>query len=276
MSCLLLRLEGPLQSWGYRSRFSDRDTGLEPTKSGIVGLLCCALGRSRSESPADLAALAMHVRVDREGALLKDFHTAGGGTFRDELGYYAPRSSGDTPPQYNVLKTDGLRPVYNPKKGTKWNPVLTERHYLQDASFLVALEGDKGLLETLAMALRDPAWPLALGRRSCPPTASVLAGLRDLDGVEALKSEPLIIHPAHAKRTWNENEGRFEYARDPQRIRLVIECPPGATNGEMRRDVPVSWPSSLERNYTVRYVREELVSITPVIATPEGQEVAAS
>src|SRR5262249_22816752 len=152
MSTLLLRLAGPLQSWGYRSRFSDRDTGLEPTKSGVVGLLCCALGRPRSESPADLAALRMHVRVDRQGTLLKDFHTAGSGVVRRSREYFAPTSSG--------------------AKGK--NPNVTERHYLQDASFLVALEGDGSLLTTLAKHLEDPKWPLALGRRSCPPSEPLL------------------------------------------------------------------------------------------------------
>ena len=40
MSTLLLRLAGPMQSWGVQSRFSVRDTGLEPSKSGVIGLLC--------------------------------------------------------------------------------------------------------------------------------------------------------------------------------------------------------------------------------------------
>ena len=44
---LLLRLEGPLQSWGGRARWDVRDTGRIPTKSGIVGLLGCALDIGR-------------------------------------------------------------------------------------------------------------------------------------------------------------------------------------------------------------------------------------
>ena len=40
MSVLLMRLAGPMQSWGTRSRFSNRDTGLEPSRSGVIGLLC--------------------------------------------------------------------------------------------------------------------------------------------------------------------------------------------------------------------------------------------
>lgn len=222
MSCLLLRLEAPLQSWGYRSRFTDRDTGLEPTKSGVVGLLCCALGRDRSESPADLAELKMHVRVDREGILLTDFHTAGGGIFRGSRKYFAPKSSG----------------------GEGGNAVVTHRHYLQDASFLVALEGDPELLTLLAQRLRDPAWPLSLGRRSCPPTIPVLVepGVRPEPALELLRREPL-ARP-----------------RQPDKpVRMVIECDKGTTAGDIRKDVPVIWPHSLRREYTVRFVRTETV-----------------
>lgn len=154
-STLIIRLEGPMQSWGYRSRFKHRDSGLEPTKSGIIGLLCCALGRDRTESPDDLAKLKMHVRVDRQGILMTDFHTAGGGIFRGSDQYYAPTSSGN--------------------KGK--NPIIMERQYLADASFTVALEGDGPLLKLLADALQDPVWPLSLGRRSCPPSAHVFVAL---------------------------------------------------------------------------------------------------
>src|SRR5215203_1332100 len=76
MSVLLIRLTGPMQSWGVQSRFGVRDTGLEPSKSGVVGLLCAALGRPRGEPVADLAALERGVRVDREGRLMRDYHTA--------------------------------------------------------------------------------------------------------------------------------------------------------------------------------------------------------
>ena len=68
MSVLLLRPVGPMQSWGVQSRFTVRDTGLEPSKSGTVGLLCAALGRCRHEPIADLAAWTRGVRADQEGS----------------------------------------------------------------------------------------------------------------------------------------------------------------------------------------------------------------
>ncbi len=241
MRTLLLRLAGPLQSWGYRSRFSDRDTGLEPTKSGVVGLLCCALGRPRCESPTDVAALPMHIRVDHQGSLLKDFHTAGGGVFRGRDDYFAPTSSGV------------------PGK----NPVVTVRHYLQDASFLVALEGDHRLLDELGEALVNPVWPLALGRRSCPPSEPVFVRITTGDARTTLMNEPLKLHRRHLPARWAEHEGKHVPDLSAHKLRLVLECEKGSTAGEMRRDVPVAWPNQLTREYTVRFVREEVVSKVP-------------
>jgi CRISPR system Cascade subunit CasD len=206
-----------MQSWGYRSRFKIRDGGLEPSKSGVVGLLCCALGRDRSESPADLAELAMHVRVDRQGRLMTDFHTAGGGTFRGRKDYFAPTSSGS--------------------KGK--NPVITEKQYLADASFVVALEGDSELISTLAKSLEDPRWPLSLGRRSCPPASQVLIGVSSDPSTEALVLVPPCVCPSPNPR-------------------FVWEVGYAATGAEARNDVPLSWTDRLDRTYAVRFTRSEI------------------
>lgn len=144
MHTLLLRLQGPLQSWGTTSRFDERDTQLEPSKSGVIGLLCAALGRDRAEPIADLAALRMGVRVDREGVLTRDYQTATGVVIA---------STG---------KPDLERTVVSP------------RYLLADAVFLVGLEGDdEHLLRQAHQALRYPVWPLALGRKSLAPAMPV-------------------------------------------------------------------------------------------------------
>lgn len=133
MSVLLLRLSGPMQAWGVQSRFGVRDTGREPSKSGVIGLLAAALGRPRSASVDDLAALRMGVRVDREGVLLRDYHTA-----------------------QNIFRAKG---------GVK-DTELSTRYYLADAAFLVGLEGDHTILDLAYAALRNPQWALFLGRRA--------------------------------------------------------------------------------------------------------------
>lgn len=161
MHTLLIRLSGPLQSWGVQSRFSVRDTGLEPSKSGVIGLLCAALGRPRSAPTDDLAALLMGARVDVEGTVARDFHTA-----------------------RNVLKASG---------GIK-NTEPSRRYYLSDAAFLVGLAGDDlGLLRALHATLADPVWPLYLGRKAFVPGAPVWLedGLQaDTDLRAALEAYP--------------------------------------------------------------------------------------
>ena len=67
MATLLLKLAGPLQSWGSDSRFTETKTRHEPTKSGVIGLLAAALGRRRTEDVSDLAGRAANgVPLERE------------------------------------------------------------------------------------------------------------------------------------------------------------------------------------------------------------------
>jgi CRISPR system Cascade subunit CasD len=44
---LALRLSGVMQSWGYNSEYTYRNSGLFPTKSAVLGLCCAAKGLSR-------------------------------------------------------------------------------------------------------------------------------------------------------------------------------------------------------------------------------------
>jgi CRISPR system Cascade subunit CasD len=159
---LLLRLAGPMQSWGTQSRFSIRDTGLEPSKSGVFGLLCAALGAPRGdeETLRQLREnLVMGVRVDREGVMKKDFHTA-----------------------KDVAKASG--------SGTK-DTEISDRWYLADADFLVGLEShDDAFLYVLNKALARPVWQIFLGRKSFVPGKSVrmLDAPLDASLLDALKS----------------------------------------------------------------------------------------
>ncbi|WP_265451584.1 type I-E CRISPR-associated protein Cas5/CasD [Aeromonas salmonicida] len=167
MPTLLLRLQGPMQSWGTTSRFDERDTQLEPSKSGVLGLICAALGRDRNESVDDLAALQMGVRVDREGVVLRDYQTATG----------IVNAAG---------KVDMKRTVVSP------------RYYLSDAAFLVGFEGERSLLDQIHQALKTPHWPLSLGRKGCLPSPPVYLpdGVRDSALLEALRDYPELIKGA--------------------------------------------------------------------------------
>lgn len=133
---LLLRLEGPMQSWGYRSRFDYRDTALDPTRSGVIGLICAAMGIARGENISQFDAIRMGVRVDKEGRPERDYHTA-----------------------LDVIKADG----------SDTDTVVSYRNYLADASFTVGLQSEnKELLCEIAKRLRNPEWFLFLGRKAFP------------------------------------------------------------------------------------------------------------
>ncbi|MEV5451505.1 type I-E CRISPR-associated protein Cas5/CasD [Streptomyces sp. NPDC052535] len=147
---LVLRLAGPLQSWGASSRFIRRTTESAPTKSGVIGLLASAAGIARGDDTnlAPLAALRFGVRIDQPGTRIRDFHTAHHGV------------------------TGASMP-------------LSERFYLADAVFVAAVEGDQTLLTGLHDALRAPVYLPYLGRRSCPPSESVDIGRYEDTTLEA-------------------------------------------------------------------------------------------
>lgn len=211
MATLLLRLQGPMQSWGTTSRFDERDTQLEPSKSGVLGLVCAALGRDRREPLADLTALRMGVRVDREGVPMRDYQTATG-----------------------VLIATG--------KADLKRTVVSPRFYLSDAVFLVGLEGaDMALLERIQTALRNPVWPLALGRKSFVPGMPVFLpdGIWQADLLSALHSYPPLVR-------WAPGGS----------VRLTLE---DSQEGSVRLDQPVG--PFAERRFGPRFVKQEMMHV---------------
>ena len=158
-SFLALRLEGPLQSWGFDSQYNRRNTGLMPTKSAIAGMCCAALGLPRGSDKEQEFLLAFGktrmtaIAIPRNGMKkelpvrrLQDYHTV-----------------------QNTRRASGA--INN-------DCVLTHRQYLTDAAFGVLLEGDANMLGNIAEALADPVWGIWLGRKTCIPSAPVFAGLK--------------------------------------------------------------------------------------------------
>jgi CRISPR system Cascade subunit CasD len=220
MPTLLLRLVGPMQSWGTTSRFDQRDTGKEPSKSGVVGLLAAALGIDRENwtNLEPLTCLSMGVRHDRPGVARRDYQTAG-------------CAATDT-----IIKADGSQS----KDG-----VVSHRFYIADAAFLVALEGeDRPLLQKIDAQLKNPVWPLALGRKSYLPSEPI----RFEDGVqEGPLREVLARWPWIASlRKWEELPGR-----------LLISFESQDRSGILKMDQPLS--SFAERRFGARFVVSEWV-----------------
>ncbi len=159
---LALWLDGPLQSWGYQSRFDQRTTLAHPTRSGLVGMLSAAMGIDRRDSQGlqIFSRMAITIYAFRQGPLLEDFHTIGGGWNHKQN------------PQNIVVKTDG-NPTAKEKPGVT---VVSRRQYLQASRFGVVVECPADLGGKLAAALVNPRWGIWLGRKSCIPAAPVFQG----------------------------------------------------------------------------------------------------
>jgi CRISPR system Cascade subunit CasD len=248
MSVLMLRLAGPMQSWGTQSRFIVRDTGLEPSKSGVVGLLCAALGwpRDREQFPVnghDMAveqlarSVRMGVRVDRSGTVACDYHTAGG---ERRAGSMLGHDDKGKPIAYAVPTADG--------KASK--TVVSHRYYLADADFLVALEADPTLLTTIANAVAAPAWPVFLGRKSFVPGRPVYTG------------QPVDDELTHALETtpWPQRPNESP----PDQLRVVMETDFGV-GPEVRHDVPLSFA---RRSFAPRHVETRFIPVPAVEDDP--------
>ena len=212
MPTLLLRLAAPLQSWGGDCKFEIRRTRNEPTKSGVIGMLAAALGwrRDDDEGLLKLNTLKFGVRVDQEGMDIVDFHTAHG---KDSY--------------------------------------VTYRHYLSDAIFLAGLENDnKDFLKKLEDAIKNPVFPLFLGRRSCPPTLPIVIGIRDCTLENALTEEPVL--------------GKISN----QSIRVQLEATDtmDLTEASVCHDLALSF-NPQKRIYGYRKVKEHYMDMTPVVDT---------
>ncbi|MDC4232362.1 type I-E CRISPR-associated protein Cas5/CasD [Actinomyces sp. B33] len=212
---LILRLAGPMQSWGASSRFTQRTTEAFPTKSGIVGLLAAAQGRRRSDPIEDLAGLSLAARIDQPGQLLRDFHTA-------------HREHTSMP--------------------------LSHRFYLSDAVFTAFIEGQDRLIETLSEAIRNPVFPLFLGRRACPPTLPLLLDVRRESAWDALVGLPWQAARFHQRQHKAERTVSLRVVADTGMI------PSAADPGRSIQDVPVSFDSA-RRLYGVRQVEETRILI---------------
>ncbi len=227
MRLILLRLEGPLQSWGEHSKWDDRDTARFPTKSGIIGLIACCAGYARGDERIEELhrSLQISVRGDNMGKLDVDFHTV--------------KSD-------RMMKADG---------SIKNHTIISHRQYLENASFLAAISSDNNeLLDRIADVLQNPVWTPYLGRKSCVPTVPVFQCDTDiyLDAEDAFRKYPLSDLP----------ETSFCYKNRNARIPAEIED----TGGQFERtDKLVDADRrifSVRRVRRVSYAREEIGDVS--------------
>ncbi|MGQ9706886.1 MAG: type I-E CRISPR-associated protein Cas5/CasD [bacterium] len=228
MATLLIRLSAPMQSWGISSRFTERDTIREPTKSGVIGLLCAALGWTQDHELSSFLPdnMLMGVRVDREGIVKRDYHIT-----------------------QKVIKS----------KGGAVDTVVSNRYYLADAEFLVGLQSDNiDFLLELKKAIENPKFPLFLGRKAFPPSIPIIPTEQDI-GFENPTNMDLETALTSALFT-----KRYGEKTTPKKIRLVIELHPNdpryLSYGIVRTDQPLSFEKRefMQRRVEIKYYEPTL------------------
>ena len=123
--------------------------------------------------------------------------------------------------------------------------------------FVVALESPRPeVIEGLAAALKNPRFPLYLGRRSCPAPVNLVLGIVDKPAVEALRAEPW--HAADHHRKSRAKNVELPIYRDGR---------PGESGGFARQDVPVSWRTVVLETEGCRFANDMGTSVDPFFET---------
>lgn len=162
---ILMKLYGPLQSWGTSSKFNYRETDLAPSKSAIIGIISASLGYKRDDERINkLNSLEYGVRIDKQGSLLCDFQIV---------------------KENKIFKESRLL-----DHGEEVKPHLVYRYYLEDAKFLVAIRGEDEEISKIYKALKNPIFQPFMGRKSCPLPPDFLIGVLEDDVVDALSFYP--------------------------------------------------------------------------------------
>lgn len=253
---LLFRLYGPIASWGEIAVGESRHSAAYPSRSALVGLLAAALGIRRDDDEAQLALASgcrIAVKVLSAGTPLRDYHTVQAPPQRKNLVY---RTRAQELANRQVLET-----------------LLSMREYRCDSLAVVAVEAlssARWTLDELRTALRNPVFPLYLGRKSCPPAlplAPEVITAGNLANAFATKQRSLLALAAKSNRA----EAEWPTPEDERVLRLRRETvryywEDGMEAGMepdmqvMRQDQPLSrrrWQFAPRREY-VRLERENV------------------
>jgi CRISPR system Cascade subunit CasD len=181
MEALVMRWRGPLMSLG-RARIDGYAQQMPiPSLTMVAGMLAAALGYRRGDERLGALADALRygVVVHQSGTPLVDFQTAD----LAAIGMWCAMV--DRHGALQVIEREGSGPAK--ERQMQYRPLLADA----DMSVVAAVAAPWTAPQLLA-ALRAPAFPLCLGRQSCPPSGQVgervieTAALADaLDAVRA-------------------------------------------------------------------------------------------
>ena len=224
MKTILLKFSGPLQSYGTSSHFQTRYTDYYPSKSAVLGLLAACLGyrRDEEEKIRELSTLKFAVRIDQQGGLLKDYHIA-----------ITDKEIVEKPQTY-----------------------VTNRYYLEDALFVVALSGMDELIDTLTKAIKSPYFQPFMGRRSLPVPVDFFLGVSAEDILDSLRNLPW--QAAHWYKKKKRKQGIGEKISLEVYADEEILKDEKISRSKLRRDIPISF-SQKGRQFAFR--QEACISI---------------
>ena len=151
---LILKLQGPMQSWGEHSFEGLRPSSYVPTRSAVLGLLGSCLGVHREDKVRQMEladGLGMAIRVDKR-------------SLPDQKGKFLMQQKLT---DYHTIKNARLE-----YRGLKSHETIqTWREYVLDSEFTLAVwerQNAPPILEDLQKAVKKPVFTPYLGRRSCP------------------------------------------------------------------------------------------------------------
>jgi len=231
-------------------RTDHRMTARNPLKAPVIGMVCAGFGKTQDADGKDglptiakLSTMRMGVRADEPGVVVSDYSTAGGGEYSGMRERMVIGKKDRVRDEYKVFGMDG-------KQGK--NPEVFYKYFIQDASFLVGLEGDDDIVDSSAEAIRKPKWQTYLGRKKFMSWIPLFGGVVERRLEDALRGEPWLIRTL-------EELSVAPARRLPDKVRYVIECERG--QGYPVRDVPISFDFKSPRSFGTRYVREEFGAV---------------
>ena len=154
---LIFLLCAPMGAFGLYAGHERRGSESIPPRSAVLGLLGAALGIPRTDADRQNALRRIRIAVQplTESQPMRDFHTV------------------QTVP--SKVKRPASRRAAIEAVGRDINTSITFRDYRTDVAIAVAVWGKESewSLAELATALREPVFPLYMGRKSCPLSAPV-------------------------------------------------------------------------------------------------------
>ena len=165
---LKLVCAGMLQSWrntGLGPYY--RYTELTPTKSGIAGMIACALGYPRGDTRIEKLKNSFELYMDKHNSgPMQPGNTSVPDTLMDYQTIFAE----------NMEVADGSSPLHSAS--------IIMKEYIVGYRFVLYLKANDEQLKKIEAALNNPVWDYYLGSKCCVPAEPVCNGICDMPEME--------------------------------------------------------------------------------------------